>query len=130
MTATFLRSWILKNCQPANHAQDAILSMAISDARSVFPKLSSAAAVVSHNAPLHHIEKWTGKFFDATSLNQEGFILYLGHGGELCPAGYIEKDGKETKAKGAWLLLILQGCTNSTSAGANVKLQKSLTFSC
>jgi hypothetical protein len=51
--------------------------------------------------PLHHIEKWTGQFFDATSLNQEGFTLFLGHGGEPCPAGHIERDGQEIQSGSA-----------------------------
>jgi hypothetical protein len=57
----------------------------------------SCCFTIHHDAPFHHIEKWTGKFFDATSLNQEGFILYLGHGGEPCPAGHLGKDGKEAQ---------------------------------
>jgi hypothetical protein len=36
--------------------------------------------------PFHSIERWTGKFFKKTSLNTEGFILHLGHGGLCCPA--------------------------------------------
>ena len=45
--------------------------------------------------PLHHIEKWTGRFFDATSLNQEGFVMYLGHGGEPCPTTHTGKGEQE-----------------------------------
>lgn len=56
----------------------------------------SCCFTIHRNMPLHRIEKWTGKFFDATSLNQEGFILYLGHGGEPCPATYTGRDGQET----------------------------------
>ena len=47
--------------------------------------------------PLHHIEKWTGRFFAATSLNQEGYVLYLGHGGEPCPANQIWRDRQEVQ---------------------------------
>lgn len=47
---------------------------------------------VHRNTPLHHIEKWTGQFFDATSLNQEGFVLHLGHDGEPCPTNQITRD--------------------------------------
>ena len=57
----------------------------------------SCCFTIHHHAPLHHIEKWTGKFFNATSLNQEGFILYLGHGGEPCPASHTGRDGKEAQ---------------------------------
>ena len=54
-----------------------------------------ACCLTAHrNLPLHHIEKWTGKFFGATSLNQEGFVLYLGHGGDPCPAGQMGRDGE------------------------------------
>ena len=45
---------------------------------------------------LHRIEKWTGQFFDVTSLNQEGFILHLGHGGEPCPTSHISGERQET----------------------------------
>ena len=51
--------------------------------------------------PFHSIEKWTGKFFKKTSLNSEGFILHLGHGGLCCPANFtpasdleVAEDGK------------------------------------
>jgi len=42
---------------------------------------------VAHSSlPFHTIERWTGEFFKKTSLNAEGFILHLGHGGLCCPA--------------------------------------------
>ena len=50
---------------------------------------------IHHSTPLHHIEKWTGQFFNATSLNQEGFILHLGHGGKPCPGNNSRKFGQE-----------------------------------
>ena len=46
--------------------------------------------------PLHFIEKWTGHFFDKTSLNREGFVSNLGHGGEPCPAGKTGKAQEKT----------------------------------
>jgi hypothetical protein len=46
----------------------------------------SCCFAIHRNSPFHHIEKWTGQFFDTTSLNKEGFVLHLGHGGEPCPA--------------------------------------------
>ena len=52
---------------------------------------------IHRNMPLHHIEKWTGQFFDATSLNQEGFTLFLGHGGEPCPANHTGRDRQENQ---------------------------------
>lgn len=59
----------------------------------------SCCFVTHRNMPLHHIEKWTGQFFDATSLNKEGFILFLGHGGEPCPANHMEGGGQESQAQ-------------------------------
>jgi len=53
--------------------------------------------IVHRNMPLHHIEKWTGQFFDATSLNQEGFILHLGHGGEPCPGNSTRRGQQGTQ---------------------------------
>ena len=50
--------------------------------------------------PLHHIEKWTGKFFSATSLTQEGFVLHLGHHGEPCTQDQHRKSGQGGQAGG------------------------------
>ena len=50
--------------------------------------------MVHRNTPFHSVEKWTGRFFQPTSLNEEGFTLYLGHGGAPCP----ESGTQETKA--------------------------------
>ena len=52
----------------------------------------------SHNFnTLHSIEKWTGQFFNTTSLDQEGFILlYLGYDGEPCPSNHLGRSGQET----------------------------------
>jgi CxC2 like cysteine cluster associated with KDZ transposases len=35
--------------------------------------------------PFHRLERWKDGFFQKTSLYKEGYILYLGHGGEPCP---------------------------------------------
>jgi hypothetical protein len=35
--------------------------------------------------PFHRLERWQNGFFRGTSLHQEGYILYLGHGGKPCP---------------------------------------------
>jgi hypothetical protein len=101
--------------------------------------------------PLHHIEKWTGRFFDATSLNQEGFVMYLGHGGEPCPTTHTgkgkqevhsgssdEEEGKDGgdgvplagRTSNVWLLLTPWGYTNSALAGASVRLVWILISSC
>ena len=51
------------------------------------PLLCHSCCLVTHSSlPFHSIEEWTGKFFKKISLNSEGFILYLGHGGLCCPA--------------------------------------------
>jgi hypothetical protein len=34
--------------------------------------------------PFHRIEQWNGTHFQATSLQSLGYILHLGHAGELC----------------------------------------------
>jgi hypothetical protein len=36
--------------------------------------------------PFHSISQWNGKYFQSTSLQAIGFVLYLGHGGLRCPA--------------------------------------------
>ena len=51
------------------------------------PLLCHSCCLTTHSSlPFHSIEKWTGDFFKKTSLNAEGFILHLGHGGLCCPA--------------------------------------------
>ncbi|KIJ58482.1 hypothetical protein HYDPIDRAFT_62169, partial [Hydnomerulius pinastri MD-312] len=35
--------------------------------------------------PFHHLQRWTGQFYDSASLQDLGFIWYLGHGGKPCP---------------------------------------------
>lgn len=57
----------------------------------------SCCFTIHRNIPLHRIEKWTGQFFDTTSLNQEGFVLHLGHGGEPCPASHTGRENKEAQ---------------------------------
>ena len=50
------------------------------------PLLCHSCCLAAHSSlPFHSIEKWTGEFFKKTSLNAEGFILHLGHGGLCCP---------------------------------------------
>jgi len=39
---------------------------------------------IHQESPFHLIEKWTGSFFQATSLNEEGFTLNLCHNGVSC----------------------------------------------
>jgi hypothetical protein len=39
----------------------------------------------------HRIERWNGKFFDRTSLYKQGYIIHLGHRGQIC-RGNIDID--------------------------------------
>lgn len=58
--------------------------------------------VVHQDTPFHLIEKWTGRFFQSTSLNQEGLVLYLGHGGVPCPGAQsmASTQGSQTGGRG------------------------------
>ena len=50
------------------------------------PILCKACCMSVHQqSPFHHIEKWSSGFFTETSLDTEGFVLYLGHSGAPCP---------------------------------------------
>jgi len=55
---------------------------------------------VHQESPFHHIEKWTGLFFQATSLSEEGFVLHLGHDGALCPKAQSDSGTQESQAGG------------------------------
>jgi hypothetical protein len=56
--------------------------------------------MVHKGTPFHSIEKWTGLFFQSTSLNEEGFTFYLGHHGSPCPEIQLESSNPETQASG------------------------------
>ena len=60
----------------------------------------SCCLEVHSSLPLHSIEKWTGKFFKKTSLNTEGFVLHLGHGGLQCPANTASATESEVAEDG------------------------------
>jgi hypothetical protein len=65
------------------------------------PLLCSSCCLVSHSSlPFHSIEKWTGAFFKKTSLNAEGFVLHLGHGGSHCPANVAPATESEVTEDG------------------------------
>lgn len=53
---------------------------------------------VHRGTPFHSIEKWTGLFFQSTSLDEEGFTWYLGHHGIPCPEIQLESSNLETQA--------------------------------
>ena len=47
--------------------------------------LCPACCTAAHKSmPFHRLEKWSWKFFERTNLTAQGFILYLGHGGDPC----------------------------------------------
>jgi hypothetical protein len=83
------------------------------------------------NAPFHSIKKWTGHFFQATSLNEEGFTLHLGHDGAPCPS----VEGQAEKKK---LLVVVDvsgihqlhigWCQCEDSPGADIQLLRNLLF--
>ena len=56
--------------------------------------------MVHQNAPFHSIEKWTGHFFQATSLDEEGFTLHLSHDGAPCPETQFKTRTQETQDSG------------------------------
>ncbi|KAG1803236.1 uncharacterized protein BJ212DRAFT_1241279, partial [Suillus subaureus] len=37
-----------------------------------------------HN-PFHNLQLWNGRFYKTTTLQAQGYIMYLGHGGNLAP---------------------------------------------
>jgi hypothetical protein len=46
----------------------------------------SECAVKAHRyLPFHNLQLWNGKFYEPTTLLDQGYTLYLGHGGDRCP---------------------------------------------
>ncbi|KAG1776212.1 hypothetical protein EV702DRAFT_949728, partial [Suillus placidus] len=45
---------------------------------------SCAVKAHQHN-PFHNLQLWNGKFYKSTTLRDQGYIVYLGHGGRPCP---------------------------------------------
>jgi hypothetical protein len=45
---------------------------------------SCAIKAHQHN-PFHNLQLWNGKFYQSTTLRDQGYIVYLGHGGRPCP---------------------------------------------
>ena len=35
--------------------------------------------------PFHRIKMWNGKYFGKTTLHDQGYVMHLGHHGEMCP---------------------------------------------
>jgi hypothetical protein len=55
------------------------------------PGFCKPCIVVSHRSlPFHRIQTWNGKCFLKSSLLEEGFTLYIGHGGQPCPSSQQE----------------------------------------
>ena len=53
--------------------------------------------MVHQDTPFHSIKKWTGHFFQDTSLNEEGFTLHLCHGGAPCPEAQFKTGTQDNK---------------------------------
>ncbi|KAG6377669.1 hypothetical protein JVT61DRAFT_14434 [Boletus reticuloceps] len=52
---------------------------------------SSCAIKAHYSLPFHRLEQWNGHFYDRVSLQDLGYILYLGHGGNPCPSEGLER---------------------------------------
>jgi CxC2 like cysteine cluster associated with KDZ transposases len=51
------------------------------------PVWCKECAISTHRLqPFHRIQAWTGKCFSRSSLFEQGFVIYLGHHGQPCPA--------------------------------------------
>ncbi|KAG1759239.1 hypothetical protein EDD22DRAFT_981115 [Suillus occidentalis] len=46
---------------------------------------SSCAVKAHQHNPFHNLQLWNGKFYQSTTLRDQGYIVYLGHGGRPCP---------------------------------------------
>ncbi|KAG1726675.1 hypothetical protein EDB19DRAFT_1643371, partial [Suillus lakei] len=45
-----------------------------------------SCAVKAHQwNPFHNLQLWNGKFYKSTTLQDQGYVIYLGHGGHWCP---------------------------------------------
>ncbi|KAG1764500.1 hypothetical protein EV702DRAFT_1051329 [Suillus placidus] len=45
-----------------------------------------SCAIKAHQYhPFHNLQLWNGKFYESTTLQNQGYIMYLGHGGDPCP---------------------------------------------
>ena len=45
-----------------------------------------SCAVKAHQYnPFHNLQLWNGKFYESTTLQDQGYVMYLGHGGHQCP---------------------------------------------
>jgi hypothetical protein len=53
----------------------------------------STCAVKAHQSlPFHRLQRWNGQFYEAISLLNLGFILNLGHNGDVCPLNTDESE--------------------------------------
>ncbi|KAG1744530.1 uncharacterized protein EDB91DRAFT_1050678, partial [Suillus paluster] len=46
---------------------------------------SSCVLKAHQHNPFHNLQLWNGRFYETTTLQAQGYIMYLGHGGEPCP---------------------------------------------
>jgi CxC2 like cysteine cluster associated with KDZ transposases len=99
----------------------------------------SCCMIVHRNTPFHSIEKWTGRFFQSTPLNEDGFTLYLGHCGAPCPTVKGQGgDGQEVQddARRCITVVDISGvhqlyigwCQCNSAPGVDVQLLRSRLF--
>jgi len=56
-------------------------------------KWCRTCAVKAHQPlPFHRLQRWNGQFYDAISLQDLGFMLNLGHNGDVCPLSSDKTD--------------------------------------
>ncbi|KAN0123195.1 hypothetical protein V8E52_003148 [Russula decolorans] len=71
--------------------------------------------------PLHRISRWTGLFYEKTSLQELGLVIQLGHRGPSCPCpGLIQKDFVIVDVSGIHTIDVqFCGCHNTSGGSAS-----------
>lgn len=70
------------------------------------PLLCQPCLLESHrDLPFHRVDVWDeeSRYFRRSSLQQAGFVLYLGHGGDLCPHATTLRDPGQMISVNEWL---------------------------
>ncbi|KAN0118878.1 hypothetical protein V8E52_004650 [Russula decolorans] len=71
--------------------------------------------------PLHRISRWTGLFYEKTSLQELGLVIQLGHRGPSCPCpGLVQKDFVIVDVSGIHTIDVqFCGCHNTSGGSAS-----------
>ncbi|KAG1847220.1 hypothetical protein F4604DRAFT_1594685 [Suillus subluteus] len=69
-------------CNDCGEGEGLIRCLSCSGTRAWCP--SCVLKAHQHN-PFHNLQLWNGRFYETTTLQAQGYIMYLGHGGEPCP---------------------------------------------